>query len=202
MIRRHFFKSEFCIVVCCLVASRSFKVSKGQNTDVCSALVLWPPQWPAHSPHVTFISSANKESCHYVYSQLAHCCAIQTVSEVREGTIVRENSENDGGGGWQCVTKPKIWTIPIPILFSDTNFFRYRYRYFLRYQNFTKPIPILFSIPKLFETDTFFHTKFFRNQYRYFLKPKIFETDTDTIPTIGIVSNPRSFRNRNVTLWY
>ena len=38
--------------------------------------------------------------------------------------------------------------------FFDTNFFRYRIRYFFRYQNFPKPIPILFPIPKNFETDT------------------------------------------------
>ena len=121
--------------------------------------MLWPPQWPAHSPHVTFISSANKESRHNVYSQLAHCRAIQTVSEVREGTIVRENSENDGGGGWQCVTKPKIWTIPI----------------LFRYQIFLKPIPILFLIPTFFETDTdtFFDDKMFWNWYRYRVRAAI-----------------------------
>ena len=50
--------------------------------------------------------------------------------------------------------------------FFDTNFFRYRIRYFFRYQFFSdtdtffdtkfflKPIPLLFSIPKFFKTDT------------------------------------------------
>ena len=74
---------------------------------------------------------------------------------------------------------------------SDTKNFRNRYRYFFRYQNFSKPIPILFSIPKIFETDTdtFFDTKIFRNRYRYHQKKwKSFETE--------------KFRNRNVTLWY
>ena len=87
--------------------------------------------------------------------------------------------------------------------------FRNRYRYFLWEQNFSKPIPILFSIPKFFETDTdtFFDTNFFRNRYRYFFRyqifskpipilfsiPKIFETDTDTIKKNGKVSKPRSF---------
>ena len=80
--------------------------------------------------------------------------------------------------GGQCVTKPKIWTKPNPKLFSDTNFFRYRiryfcdtilrnrYQYFFRYQNFSKPIPILFSKPIFSETDTNtnYNTIFF--QYR------------------------------------
>ena len=74
----------------------------------------------------------------------------------------------------QWVTKPKIWTKPK--LFSDTKIFRYRIRYFFRYQNFPKPIPILFSIPKIFETDTdtFFETYFFRNRYRYFFETYFF----------------------------
>ena len=87
----------------------------------------------------------------------------------------------------------QIFSKPIPIIFSIqknlqkmtryffyTNFFRNqyffhtkifqnRYQYFFRYQNFSKPIPILFSIPNFFETDT------------------------DTIKTIGKVSKPRSF---------
>ena len=90
---------------------------------------------------------------------------------------------------------------------SNTNFFRNRYRYFYRYQNFSKPIPILLSIPKIFETDTdtFFDTKIFRNRYRYFFRyqifskpipvlfsiPNISETDTDTIKTNGKVSKPK-----------
>ena len=41
--------------------------------------------------------------------------------------------------------------------FSGTNFFRYRIRYFFRYQIFS-------------DTDTFFDTKFFRNRYRYFFR--------------------------------
>ena len=124
---------------------------------------------------------------------------------------------------FQCVTKPKIWTKPNPKLFSDTKFFRYRIRYFFRYQFFSIPIPILFSIPKFFETntDTFFDTQIFRNRYRYFfryqffskpipilfLKPKIFETDTNTIQTIGIVSKPRSLETETShsdtkSLWF
>ena len=83
----------------------------------------------------------------------------------------------------QSVTKPKIWAKPNPKLFSDTNFFRYRIRYFFRYQFFfdtdtdtffdtkffPKPIPILLAIPKNFETDTdtFVDTKNFRNRHRY-----------------------------------
>ena len=68
--------------------------------------------------------------------------------------------------------------------FSDTKFFRYRIRYFFRYQFFSnndpffrykfclKPIPILFPIPKFSETntDTLIVTYFFRNRYRYHLK--------------------------------
>ena len=64
----------------------------------------------------------------------------------------------------------QFFSIPIPILFSIPIFFRYQYRYFFRYQNFSDT-----------NTDTFFDTKFFRNQYRNFFSiPKIFETDTDT----------------------
>ena len=37
----------------------------------------------------------------------------------------------------QCVTIPKIWTKPNPNLFSDTKYFRYRFRYFFRYQIFS-----------------------------------------------------------------
>jgi len=70
----------------------------------------------------------------------------------------------------------------ICVLFQYKHF-RNRYRYFFRYQ-------------------------FFRNRYRYFfLKPKIFETDTDTIPTIGIVSKPRSLETEmshsdTKSLWF
>ena len=49
----------------------------------------------------------------------------------------------------QCVTKPKIWTKPNSefATFSGTNFFRYRIRYFFRYQIFSN-------------TDTFLILKF------------------------------------------
>ena len=69
----------------------------------------------------------------------------------------------------QCVTRPKIWTIPIPRLFFGTKFFRDRFRDFFRYQNFSRPIPRLFSVLIFFETDseTFFGTKFFRDRFRY-----------------------------------
>ena len=43
---------------------------------------------------------------------------------------------------------PKFQTIPIPILFSGTKYFRYRYRYFFRYQIFPIPVPRLFSDTK------------------------------------------------------
>ena len=54
----------------------------------------------------------------------------------------------------QCVTIPKIWTKPNPKLFSDTKFIRYRIRYFFRYQIFTIPNPILFTIPNFFDTES------------------------------------------------
>ena len=47
--------------------------------------------------------------------------------------------------------------------FSDTKFFRYRIRYFFRYQIFSKT-----------NTDTFIDTKNFRNRYRYFFRYQIF----------------------------
>ena len=64
--------------------------------------------------------------------------------------------------------------------FSDTKFFWNRYRYFFRYQKFSKPIPILFPIPNFFETDTdtFIDTKIFRNRYRK--TGKGFETESET----------------------
>ena len=76
---------------------------------------------------------------------------------------------NDDCFGDQCVTRPKIWTIPIPRLFFGTKFFRDRFRDFFRYQNFSRPIPRLFSVLIFFETDseTFFGTKFFRDRFRY-----------------------------------
>ena len=77
----------------------------------------------------------------------------------------------------------------MPILFLIPKFFETDTDTFFRYQFFSKPIPILFSIPKIFETntDTFFDTKNFRNQYRYHQNNwKSFETE--------------KFRNQNVTL--
>ena len=81
-----------------------------------------------------------------------------------------------------------IFLIPI--------FFRNRYRYFFRYQKISKPIPILFPIPKKIETDTdtFSDTNFFSKPIPIlFSIPKISETDTDTIKKNGKVSKPRSF---------
>ena len=97
-------------------------------------------------------------------------------------------------------TFSKVWTLWIFVhflqfrlfefqyflIFSDTFqwqiFFRNQIRYSFRYQNFSKPNPILFLIPNFLETctDIFFDTK-------------IFETDTDTIQKNGKVSKPRSF---------
>ena len=47
---------------------------------------------------------------------------------------------------------------------------------FFRYQNFSRPIPRLFSVPKFFETgsETFFGTKFFRDRFRDFFRYQIF----------------------------
>ena len=65
---------------------------------------------------------------------------------------------------------PKCWTIPIPILFSGTKYFRYRYRYFLRYQIFPIPVPRLFS-----------DTKFDRYRFRDFIPvPNFSDTGSDT----------------------
>ena len=63
----------------------------------------------------------------------------------------------------------QFFSIPNPILFSIPIFFRNRYRYFYRYQKFSKPIPILFPRPI-----------FFRNRYRYHQKTwKSFETESE-----------------------
>ena len=69
-------------------------------------------------------------------------------SSFKEDDWRNDNAVDSGGD--QCVTKPKIWTKSNPKLFSDTNFFRYRIRYFFRYQFFSET-----------DTDTFFETKFF-----------------------------------------
>ena len=90
------------------------------------------------------------------------------------------------------------------ILFSIPIFFRYRYRYFFRYQNFTKPIPILFSIPNFFETDTdtFFDTKKKRNRYQYFywyqkiLKPIKYRKVSKPIPIL--FSIPKYFETDTI----
>ena len=88
--------------------------------------------------------------------------------------------------------------------------FRNRYRYFFWDQNFSKPMPILFFNTKIFWNRYryfFSDTKIFWNRYRYFfwyqkfLKPipilfsilNFFETDTDTIKTIGKFWNQEFF---------
>ena len=81
-----------------------------------------------------------------------------------------------------------IFLIPI--------FFRNRYRYFFRYQKISKPIPILFPIPKKIETDTdtFSDNNIFSKPIPIlFSIPKISETDTDTIKKM------EKFRNREVS---
>ena len=84
-------------------------------------------------------------------------------------------ARNETRSTWmQCVTRPKIWTIPIPRLFFGTKFFRDRFRDF-------------FLVPNFFETDseTFFGTKFFRDRFRDFFRYQIFfETGSDTIKKI------------------
>ena len=76
---------------------------------------------------------------------------------------------------------PKFQTIPIPILFSDTKYFRYRYRYLFRYQIFSIPVPRLLSrykilpipVPRLFPVPIFSDTgsdttkKMKNSRYRY-----------------------------------
>ena len=68
---------------------------------------------------------------------------------------------------------------PMPIFFDtesdtyfDTKFFRYRIQYFFWYQNFSKPIPILFPIPKISETDTDTIKKMEKFRNREVSKPK------------------------------
>ena len=53
---------------------------------------------------------------------------------------------------YQCVTRPKIWTRPVPRLFFGTKFFRDRFRDFFRYQFFSRPVPRLFSVPNFFDS--------------------------------------------------
>ena len=60
----------------------------------------------------------------------------------------------------------------VSIFFFGTKIFWDRFRDFFRYQNFSRPVPRLFSVPNFFETgsETFFGTKFFRFRFRYHQK--------------------------------
>ena len=84
----------------------------------------------------------------------------------------------------QCVTRPKIWTIPIPRLFFGTKFFRDRFRDFFRYQNFLRPIPRLFFGTNFFWDrfrDFFRYQIFSRPVPRLFSVPNFFDSGSDTI---------------------
>ena len=97
----------------------------------------------------------------------------------------------------------QFFSIPNPILFSIPNFFRYRYRYFFRYQFFSDT-----------NTDTFFNTKIFPIPIPIlFSIPNFFETDTDTFFDTKIFRNryhqknwksfeTEKFRNQHVTLCF
>ena len=89
--------------------------------------------------------------------------------------IPSKNCKNPGNG-----TRPGpkstliFWKILrlVSIFFFGTKIFRDRFRDFFRYQNFSRPVPRLFSVPNFFETgsETFFGTKFFRFRFRYHQK--------------------------------
>ena len=73
--------------------------------------------------------------------------------------------------GAQCVPVPKM------LNYTDTSF---------RYDIFSIPIPVLFSVPNFSETgsETFFDTKFYRYQFRDFFPVPIFsDTGSDTTST-------------------
>ena len=93
---------------------------------------------------------------------------------------VCDETQNLNGTESETFFQSHFFSIPNLILFSIPIFFRYRIRYFFWYQNFSKPIPILFPIPNFFETDTdtFIDTKIFRNRYRKTWKG--FETESET----------------------
>ena len=63
---------------------------------------------------------------------------------------------------------------------------------FFRYQKFSIPNPILFSIPKFSETDTdtFFDNKNFQNRYRYFFLNLFFPKPIPILITIPFFSIP------------
>merc|ERR1712024_288462 len=69
-------------------------------------------------------------------------------------------------------------------------------KHFFEFHIFSKPIPILFSIPKNFETDTdtFSDTKKNRNRYRYFFRYQKFPKPIP-IPS----KKMEKFRNREVS---
>ena len=67
---------------------------------------------------------------------------------------------------------------------SDWN----RYRNFYWYQKISKPIPIVFSIPKIFKTDT----------DTFFAIPNFFETDTDTFSETNFFSKPIPIPSKNM----
>ena len=100
----------------------------------------------------------------------------------KNNVLQKYYSKKSGIPKLQCVTKPKIWTKPNPKLFSDTKFFRYRIRYFFRYQFFFDT-----------DTDTFFDTKFFWNWYRYFFR---YQQISKPLPILS--QQLEKFRNREV----
>ena len=64
---------------------------------------------------------------------------------------------------------------------------------FFRYQNFSRPILRLFSVPKFIETDseTFFGTKIFRDRFRdSFSVPSFFDSGSETLFRYQIFSIP------------
>ena len=78
------------------------------------------------------------------------------------------------------------------------------YETFFRYQNFSRPIPRLFSVPNYFETGskTFFGTNFFRYRFRDFFMYQIFLIPVPLPSKNWRIPRNGNSRDRDVTLWF
>ena len=102
-----------------------------------------------------------------------------------------------------CVAVHLLFPHGAPVSDETKNLNETETETFFRYQNFSIPNPILFSIPKFSETDTdtFFDTKNFRNRYRYFFQNLFFPKPIPILITIPFFSipNPILFPITNIS---
>ena len=108
---------------------------------------------------------------------------IQGAQSAKGSVPVCDETQNLNETESETFFRYQFFSIPNPILFSIPIFFRNRYRYFYRYQKIS--IPILFWYQNFLKPILILFPRpiFFRNQF-------FFETDTNTI------KNMEKFQNR------